>query len=369
MLLSPDVRSSRLDLLAGLLAPMAFALALGCGDSASGPSASKITYRPWEVIHLSRPGSSERVDFADPAVIRVDGTWYLYGTSSPEGFETWSSADLATWEYRGFAWRPTPGSWNDRGNYWAPHVHVRNDGYWLYYTADQRIGVARADSPLGPFVEVLDHPLVGSGWGGVGDGVLVGSNGPFDDLDEESIDPFLFERKDGSLFLYVQIATPIPVVAVLPMADPATPSAPAPIVVLEPDLASWEWIVREAPWIVEHDGILHLMYSGYVYTSTCYAVGDATSLDPLGPFVRRPDNPILHDDPAVGFFGPGHHAVVEGAHGDLLIFFHTRTDGDVGVLRDLRYGVMRFDDRGAIVFDPPPPGDSAPGFNSCFPRT
>lgn len=349
-------------------------VAVGCGGSGDG--GPDIVYQPHVELALTRPGG-DAVLLADPAVIKVEDTWYLYGTSHPHGFEVWTSTDLATWSYGGLVWERTPGSWHDRDyGYWAPHVHVSAEGYWLYYTANQRVGVARADSPLGPFVDVLDHPLVGNGYGGVGDGILTGGDSILADLEEKSIDAFLLERADGSLYLYVLVNQPpapplppfpVPSIAVLPMADYVTPAAARPTVVLDVLPGSWESIVREAPWVVENDGVVHLMYSGNDYQTTCYAVGIATGTDPLGPFTRRTDNPVLHDDPAVGFWGPGHHAVVEGAHDDLLIFYHTKVSGSRGVERRVRYAPVSFDDDGNFRFDVPPPGDSAPGFNSCWP--
>ncbi len=351
----------------GLL-PLALTAVLGACDG-SGDDRAAIVYQPHTELVLERPGEGA-LFVADPAVIKVDDTWYLYGTSHPHGFEVWSSTDLATWKYGGLVWQRVAGAWNDSAH-WAPDVYVGDDAYWMYYTANQRIGVARADSPLGPFVDVLDHPLVGNGYGGVGDGILTGGTSILADLEEKAIDAFLFEHRDGSLYLYFQFnhppPRPLPVLGVLPMADPATPAADKPTVVLDVVPGSWESIVREAPWVVENDGVLHLMYSGNDFASTCYAVGIATGTDPLGPFTRRQDNPVLHDDPDVGFWGPGHHAIVEGAHDDLLIFYHTKVSGSRGGERRVRYAPVSFDDDGNFRFDVPPPGDSAPGFNSCWP--
>ncbi|MCZ7583454.1 MAG: hypothetical protein M5R36_09045 [Deltaproteobacteria bacterium] len=38
---------------------------------------------------------------ADPSVIEVDGTYYLYPTNSYTTIECWSSGDLETWAYEG----------------------------------------------------------------------------------------------------------------------------------------------------------------------------------------------------------------------------------------------------------------------------
>jgi hypothetical protein len=60
--------------------------------------------------------------------------------------------------------------------------------------------------------------------------------------------------------------------------------------------------------------------------------------------------------------------VVAGAHNDLLMFFHTKTTGSGDGRRLVRYAPISFNAAGNMRFDVPPPGDSAPGHNSCKPR-
>ncbi len=203
-------------------------------------------------LHLTRSDGIP-IGIADPDILKVGDTWYLYATTNTEaGFEAWSSDDLITWDYEGFVWTPTPGSWNDNGAYWAPDLYASPNGVFLYYTAGNKIGVARAESPLGPFVEVFDHPLVGSGYGGVGDGHYWGSADapvPLLDSDENAIDAFLFEASDGSLTLYFSMypVLGIAVLAAVPMIDEITPAPGPATVVLEANVFSWELFIREAP--------------------------------------------------------------------------------------------------------------------------
>ena len=350
-------------------------VAVACGSSsdtevgtATTTVPATVEYSPYTQLELERPGGSP-VTAADPDVVRIGDTWYLYPTTHAGGFEAWTSTDLQTWEYGGEVWEPTPGAWNDNGDHWAPDVHVDGSDHWLYYTAGERIGVARSDSPLGPFEDVLDHPLIGDGHSGVGDGVLDPGEGLLVNNEEKAIDPHLFEASDGSLTLYFTMYTPLSSIAAVPMEDPSTPAATEPDVLLEHAEEPWELFLREAPFVLENDGVFHLMFSAAGADTTCYAVGVATATDPLGPFTRRADNPILHDDPEAGFYGPGHHSVVEGVNGDLLAFFHTKDDEAISFDRSLRYAPITFDDDGAIAFDPPPPGDSAPGHSTCAERS
>ncbi len=321
-------------------------------------------------LQLTR-GDGALIGVADPEVLRVGDTWYLYATTSTEsGFEAWSSDDLRSWTYQGFVWEPTPGSWNDHGGYWAPDLHASPNGIFMYYTAGNRIGVARADSPLGPFLEVLDHPLVGSGYGGVGDGNYWGSPTdpvPLLDSDEHAIDAFLFEASDGSLTMYFSTypVLGVAVMAAIPMVDETTPAPGPATIVLDAKVASWELFIREAPWVTEQDGVFHLTYSGAGADTTCYSIGEATATNPLGPFTRTGPAPILHDDPSVGFYGPGHHSLTDGPDGEQIMFFHTKDDYESGYARHVRWAPVSTDSSGNLRIDGAAPGTSTTGTSSC----
>ena len=64
---------------------------------------------------------------ADPYILPDDGTYYMYGTSSPNGIVVYESKDLKTWE--GPCGNATEGlalhkedSWGEK-NFWAPEVY------------------------------------------------------------------------------------------------------------------------------------------------------------------------------------------------------------------------------------------------------
>ncbi|MEZ5381009.1 MAG: glycoside hydrolase family 43 protein [Microthrixaceae bacterium] len=332
---------------------------------ATPTAAADPTYEPYTYLDLRNSDGSPALVVGDPSVIKIGATWYLYATHDIErGYEVWTSDDLKNWTNRGLVWTPTPGSWNDEGRFWAPEIIEIGGEYWMYYTANERIGVAKASSPLGPFVDALDHPLMGAGYGGVGDGNYTEPPGLLANREEKAIDAFVLETSSGELYLYAANYDPLSKIVVVPMDDPMTLRG-NPTTVIDVDTSGWEVFVREAPVVLEHDGVFHLMYSGSGADSPCYSIGDATSTSPLGPFTRRADNPILRQSPDDDFFGPGHHSVVEGANGDLLAFFHTKTSSEFSYDRRIRYTSMRFDDAGEVTFDPPPPGVDVPVQPSC----
>ena len=313
---------------------------LGCGDGA-GTAATPLAYAPHTELAIPADG-----ELADPHVIKVGATWHLYATSTKDRLEVWQSEDLRVWRPGGTVWEPTPGTWNAEGEVWAPHVEVAEDGYYLYYSAAMRVGVALSGSPLGPFVELYDHPLVGGGYGGVGDGVL--AHGWPLDLDDYAIDAFVLRRADGSLFLYFAAYSPLSCICASRLLDYATLADEPPVRVLCPDPAGWEGLIVEGPWIVEHEGAIHLTFSGNQADTSSYGLGGARSEGPLGPFERYPDNPLLRTDAEAGIFGPGHHSLVEGAHGDLLLFYHTQRTAKQGWDRRIRYAPVSFGDDGLL---------------------
>ena len=67
-------------------------------------------------------------------------------------------------------------SWAE-DNLWAPDAVERNGKYYLYAPANFKIGVFISDQPEGPYIDVLDRPMI-----------------PIND----AIDPMVFIDDDGA---------------------------------------------------------------------------------------------------------------------------------------------------------------------------
>lgn len=266
---------------------------------------------------------------ADPHVILVDGTYYLYPTTHGRGYDAWTSTDLVNWEPRGAVFT-TP-----RRGAWAPDVfhNKRGDGkFYLYYTDDdpdaprgplgKQIGVAVSDSPLGPFE---DKKVLAKG----------------------SIDAHLFQDDDGRYYLYyVEIINGFKIFAQR-MADPLT-SEGERVEVLRPT-EPWEMVsghVTEGPFMLKRDGTYYLTYSGTGADSPNYAIGYATSKSPMGPFEKFADNPIAQR--GKGIFGPGHHCVVEGPDEKMWMVYHQKYNDGTNYRRFLALDRMWFDKAGRL---------------------
>lgn len=97
-----------------------------------------------------------RVPFGDPFILLWEGKYYAYGTHSANGIEVLISDDLLTWKVPagvpdGLALKKSD-TGADRW-FWAPEVYHVNGKFYLFYSANEHICVATADSPLGPFVQ------------------------------------------------------------------------------------------------------------------------------------------------------------------------------------------------------------------------
>ena len=112
--------------------------------------------------------------YGDPAVLKTEHGYFLVATSNDaaDAFPILRSDDLERWEPVGFVFPEgeAPGwtaSGRHVGDFWAPEMARVGDEYWLAYTAREKsnalaIGLAKADRPEGPWVDV-GRPLLTGG--------------------------------------------------------------------------------------------------------------------------------------------------------------------------------------------------------------
>ena len=233
---------------------------------------------------------------ADPCVLFYEGTYYCYATSESVGYHVYTSTDLVNWTDAGAC---TGKMWGFDRWYWAPEVIEKDGRFYMIATVNEHIGIAVADSPLGPFVPEEN-------W-----------------LYEKSIDGHIFMDDDGRAYLYyVSWQTDYAIYGCELTEDLRSVKPETTRMVLRAT-DPWEKVdgdCVEGPYMLKHNGLYYLTYSGTVYTSDQYAVGYATSDSPLGDFTRYEANPVLNFNAAV--HGPGHHSFTTSADGELWIVYH-----------------------------------------------
>ena len=112
--------------------------------------------------------------YGDPAVLKTDQGYYLVATSNdaPDAFPILHSDDLVHWEHRAFVFAAgEEPAWSAKGpkvaDFWAPEMARVGDEYWIAFTARQTsnalaIGLAKSNSPLGPFRDIGRPLLTGN---------------------------------------------------------------------------------------------------------------------------------------------------------------------------------------------------------------
>ncbi|MEU9733564.1 family 43 glycosylhydrolase [Streptomyces sp. NPDC048002] len=270
---------------------------------------------------------------ADPDVRHLDGAYWVYPTT--DGFPGWggtrfsaySSADLVHWTGHGVVLDlGRDVTWADR-HAWAPAIAERDGRYYLYFCAEQQIGVAVADSPAGPFTDALGEPLVAR-----------------DAYPGQMIDPAVFTDADGTSYFYWGNTHGY----VVPLHADMVSFDPALVREITPEN------FREAFFVIERHGTYYLMWSEDDTRSEDYHVAYATGPSPLGPWTER--GTILSKRPEYGILGTGHHAVVNApGTDDWYIVYHRfaldgpgRPGGD-GTHRETTVDRLRFAADGTIV--------------------
>jgi GH43 family beta-xylosidase len=272
---------------------------------------------------------------ADPFVLKHEGLYYAYGTA-PGGADGMQipvlrSPDLVEWQTLGHALAPPQGAGPD-AHYWAPEVAFHDGRFYMYYSfgsapegTDQKLRVAVADDPAGPFVDA---------------GTILVPNQPF------SIDAHPFCDAEGGWWLFYcvdflelsddhRVGTGIVVDRLVDM----TTLAGAPRVVVRPH-EDWhvfrkgrsmyggvyDWHTVEGASVQMQDGMYYCFYSGGAWEKDNYGVSYVVADHPLGPYTRPEggEQALLMRTPRDGqLLGPGHNSFTLSPDGsEAWIVYH-----------------------------------------------
>ena len=298
------------------------------------------------------------VEFGDPFILHAsDGNFYMYGTSGEKGFRAYSSQDMVHWNNEGLVYQgATAESWTV-DCFWAPEVYERDGKYYLFFSSNWkenptaelenfRIGVTVADHPTGPFKEMYGRPVFDPGY------PIIDANLYFDDVNnrvymyysrccyknpvESEIADLArekgwFNEVEESWIYGVEIKPDFSGV----IGEPVLLLRPP--VRLDDRQAEWEsrsvtahevnrrW--TEGSYIIRRNGKFYMMYSANFFGGQYYAVGYATADQPLGPFRKADNNPVLQKNTEEGGLvtGTGHNMILTMPDGTTYCVYHGRT--------------------------------------------
>ncbi len=263
------------------------------------------------------------MDFADPTVINVNGTYYAYATQAKHdgkmnNIQVSSSKDLFNWNYEGDALPQKPTWANNTQSFWAPDVIYDSltRRYVMFYCAknddtsvNMCIGVAFAKNPQGPFIDKGVPLLQGKGF--------------------SNIDPMaMVDPKTGKKILYW--GSDFAPIKVQELNDDwqSFKDGSTAIPVIYPNKEKEYSKLVEGAWVDYHDDKYYLYYSG---DNCCgdnanYAVMVARADNAFGPFERlgvangSGSSVILAKDSI--WTAPGHNSIFKDSNGNTWIAYH-----------------------------------------------
>ena len=349
-------------------------LLIGCTSNSKNENSEVVAYK-----------NPLPVEFGDPSILSAsDGKYYMYGTGGTEnGFVAYSSENLADWSLAGVVYSGNQAnSWTLK-NYWAPEVYEIDNKYYMFFSADWkvnptnelenfRIGVAVSDSPIGPFVEISDTPLFDPGYPIIDANILQHEGKTYmyysrccykHPVESEGADwaraEGLFDEIEESWVYGVELSNDFTTVIGEPVLLLQPPS--------EMSNSQTEWESRsvtsgevnrrwtEGSFAFEHEGKIYMMYSANFFGGEHYAVGYAVSDNPLGPFEKATDNPVLEKNTLKGgeVTGTGHNMVFWSKDNNkMYTVYHGRTE-KTGNERVVFIDEMRIDEQGRLIVDGP----------------
>jgi beta-xylosidase len=275
--------------------------------------------------------------YADPAIIKDKGTFYIYVTIDPWGGKELGvlvTRDFINFETKHIKWPTKEACTSATSNgsmVWAPSVRKAANGkFYMYVAVGSEVWVGVSDKPLGPWknAKADNTPLVaGNKFPGV-----------------HNIDPDCFIDQDGQAYLYWGsgfnwvnghcMAVKLKKDMVTFDGEPADITPPH---------------YFEAPHMVKRNSLYYLMYSYGKAIDATYQIRYSVSKSPFGPWLEGKNDPILSTSSDSTTVGPGHHSVFK-QNGQYYILYHRiHPQKKEYVLRELCLDSLNFDPQGNIL--------------------
>jgi beta-xylosidase len=277
---------------------------------------------------------------ADPDAHVFGNTYYVYPTVDRDNwatteFRVWSSKDLIHWKDDGVILNIGGGDVSWANLYaWAPGVTEFHDKFYMYFCANQKIGVAVSDTPTGPFKDALGHPLVADGKPAMLHGQQIDPC-PLIDSTPTGEQPYLYW---GNGHLYVATLNP-DMISLKGEPHDITPKFPG-------------GRFNEGVFVIKRKNLYYFMWSENDARSPDYRVAYGTSDSPLGPIhvPPPPANRIILSKSGL-VVGTGHHSVINipGTDRWYIIYHRHAVPGGNGFIRETCLSPLHFNEDGSIA--------------------
>ena len=249
--------------------------------------------------------------YADPEASIYEGEYWIYPTYSAATYEeqlhmdAFSSPDLVHWTKHENIIDNNELKWLWRA-LWAPSTTVKDGKYYLFFSCNDvhpgeigGIGVAIADSPAGPFKDLIGGPMIQE--------VINGAQ-PIDQMvfhDPVSDEYYMYYGGWGHCNM-VRLGDDL--IHLVPFEDGT----------IYKEITPNGYV--EGSYMLYRNGIYYFMWSEGCWENDDYAVAYAMSDNPFGPFERIGTVLSANFDVATG---AGHNSVIKGPGEDeWFIVYH-----------------------------------------------
>jgi GH43 family beta-xylosidase len=295
---------------------------------ASGLFPAKLPAQEAPTVTLSSPPTYTNplgIAIGDPDVLHIPGQYYIYGT----GGATFTSTNLVNWSALPNTAPSTPDAWWSN-SFWAPEVYADDGKYYMFYSAqwkdnptneleNYRIGVAVANNPAGPFINVQNRPIFDPGYPIIDADVLFDTDGRIylyysrccykHSVKSQRADwakaKGWYNNIEESWVYGVQLKQDFsgiighPVLLLRPPVKLSDPQSAWEDLTVTTHTVDRRW--TEGPSSLKHGNTYYIMYAANsVAAGGDYATGYATSNRPLGHFKKGANNPIIYRNTASG---------------------------------------------------------------------
>lgn len=208
---------------------------------------------------------------ADPAPLVYNDRFYIF-TGHDEGGSGWtlngwhvlSSSDMVNWTDHGEVLSVADVTWLNPHQAWAAQCVERNGKFYFYICDSGEIGVAVADSILGPYKDALGKPLISNKTPGACPG-------------DDNIDPSVLIDDDGQAYIYWGTDRVV-----------RQAKLKSNMIEIDGQITTPQGLSRffEASWVHKRNNIYYYSYAAYNSSGDNWPsnIDYATSSNPLGPW-------------------------------------------------------------------------------------